>query len=189
MMRGSATVREPSIMAERDTTGAGLRVIVAYKVAKAGGEIALAAILVGAEVPAGDVAATLSRHVTAAWSLEVSRVVSGAAAPHAIELMIAALVLDGALTLGEGWALHRRFPWAPWLVVLSTGSLLPFEVVELVRRPRAVRLLILVVNVGIVGYLASRATRERRARRGPEPVPRDSYRNDVGQRYGGDEDA
>ena len=178
-------------MAERDTTGAGLRLIVAYKVAKAGGEIALAAILavVGAEVPAGDVAATLSRHVTAAWSLELSRVVSGAAAPHTIELMIAALVLDGALTLGEGWALHRRFPWAPWLVVLSTGSLLPFEVVELVRRPRAVRLLILVVNVGIVYYLASRATREGRARRGPVPVPRDSYRNDVGQRYGGDEDA
>jgi uncharacterized membrane protein (DUF2068 family) len=49
--------------------------------------------------------------------------------------------------------------------MLSTGSLLPFEVVELVRRPRAVRLLILLVNVGIVCYLGARATREVRARR------------------------
>jgi uncharacterized membrane protein (DUF2068 family) len=129
-------------MAERDTSGAGLRLIVAYKVAKAAGEFALAAILavVGAEVPAGDVAATLSRHVAAAWSLEVCRVVTSAATPHTIELMMAALLLDGALTLGEGWALHRRFPWASWLVVITTGSLLPFEVIELVRRPRAVRL-------------------------------------------------
>jgi uncharacterized membrane protein (DUF2068 family) len=156
-------------MAKRDTNGRGLRLIVAYKLAKAGGEIALAALLAmaGAEVPAGNLAARLSRHVAAAWSLEVSRFLGGAAGPHAIELVIAALVLDGLLTLGEGWALHRRFAWAPWLVVLSTGSLLPFEVVELVRRPRAVRLLILLVNVGIVCYLAARATREVRARRRP----------------------
>jgi uncharacterized membrane protein (DUF2068 family) len=152
-------------MAKRDTNGMGLRLIVAYKLAKAGGEIALAALLAIAEVSAGDVAARLSRHVAAAWSLEVSRFLGRAAGPHTIELMITALVLDGVLTLGEGWALHRRFAWAPWLVVLSTGSLLPFEVVELVRRPRAVRLLILVVNVGIVCYLAARATRQVRAQR------------------------
>jgi uncharacterized membrane protein (DUF2068 family) len=70
--------------------------------------------------------------------------------------------LDGVLTLCEGWALHRRFAWSPWLVVVATGSLLPFEVVELVRRPHAVRLVIFVVNLTIVCYLAARATREGR---------------------------
>ena len=62
------------------------------------------------------------------------------------------------LTLGEGWALHRRFRWAPWLVVVATGSLLPFEVVELVRRPHALRLAVFVVNLTIVCYLATRGT-------------------------------
>ena len=113
----------------------------------------------GAESVREDIA-SLSRHVTSAWSLQVSGLVARAASPHTVELTIGALLLDGVLTLCEGWALHRRFAWAPWLVVIATGSLLPFEVVELVRRPDAVRLMVFVVNVIIVCYLAARATRE-----------------------------
>jgi len=81
------------------------------------------------------------------------------------QLTILALLLDGVLTLGEGWALYRRFTWAPWLVVIATGSLLPFEVFELGRRPRAGRLLIFLGNLGVVCYLAVRAARALRARR------------------------
>ena len=75
-------------------------------------------------------------------------------------ITIGALLLDGMLTACEGWALHRRFVWAPWLVVVATGSPMPFEVVELVRRPQALRLTVFVINLTIVCYLAGRATRE-----------------------------
>jgi uncharacterized membrane protein (DUF2068 family) len=80
-------------------------------------------------------------------------------------LTILALLLDGLLTLLEGWALYRGFPWAPWLVVIATGSLLPFEVAALARRLRVGRLLILLVNLAVVTYLGVRAMRQIRAGR------------------------
>ena len=144
--------------------------VIAYKIARGGAALALASFLgavqvSGARIPVHDVATILDRHVTAAWAVETSRLVDVAAAPRTIELTIVALLLDGVLTLVEGWALQRRFAWAPWGVVASTGSLLPFEVVELVQRPGPVRLMILLVNVAIVWYLAARATRGLRVRR------------------------
>ena len=147
----------------------GLRLVIAYKLAKAAGELALAgglaAVLAsgGADTVREDVA-SLSRHLTSARSLRLSAFVAGAATAHAVVLTIGALVLDGMLTAGEGWALHRRFAWAPWLVVVATGSPMPFEVVELVRQPHAVRLAVFAVNLTIVCYLAARATREIRRR-------------------------
>ena len=78
--------------------------------------------------------------------------------PRGAELTIVALLFDGALTLGEGWALRRGLAWAPWLVVVATGSLLPFEIVELMRHPRPIRMLILLANLIVVGYLVARAS-------------------------------
>jgi len=152
----------------RDVRELGVRVIVVYKLAKAGAELVLAALLTvvligGEESRAHDVAIALSRHVTGAWSLELTALIARAAAPHGVELAIVALVLDGALTLGEGWALYREFTWAPWIVVVTTGSLIPFELFELAHRPRAGRVLIVAANAMIVAYLA-RAARDRRAR-------------------------
>ncbi len=63
----------------------------------------------------------------------------------------------------EGWALHRRFRWAPWVVVVAGSTLIPFEIVELARRARPSRVAILVVNLVIIGYLAARARREHAA--------------------------
>jgi uncharacterized membrane protein (DUF2068 family) len=153
----------------RDTSQLGVRVIVVYKLIKAGAELVLAAVLTlvligGEQSRAHDVAMALGRHVTGAWSLELTALIARAAAPHSVELAIVALVLDGALTLGEGWALYRGFAWAPWIVVVTTGSLIPFELFELARRPRASRVLIVAANAMIVAYLAARAARDRRAR-------------------------
>jgi len=153
-----------------DTSPLGVRVIVVYKLAKAGAELVLAALLTvvligGEEWRAHDIAIALSRHFTGAWSLELTALIARAAAPHSVELAIVALVLDGALTLGEGWALYRDFTWAPWIVVVTTGSRIPFELFELARRPRAGRVLIVVANAMIVAYLAVRAARARRASR------------------------
>ena len=54
--------------------------------------------------------------------------------------------------------------WGPWLVVVATASLLPFEVVSFVRHPHVGRALILVVNLAIVAYLTRTALREHRER-------------------------
>ena len=137
---------------------------------KACGELLLAAILGGLllggaadRVHALD--AALRGHLTAAWSLKLTDLLARVATPRNVALTAGALVLDGALTLCEGWALYSGLTWGPWLVVITTGSLLPFEVVELARRPRAGRFVILIVNVAIVCYLAARAARRRRTRR------------------------
>jgi len=54
--------------------------------------------------------------------------------------------------------------WAEYLVVITTGSLLPLEVYELSRRPDAARAVILVINVAVVVYLV-RVLREGRKSR------------------------
>ena len=154
-------------MIEATAPALGLRLIVVYKLGKAASELVLAAllavILAGGEAErVHDVALALSEHVTGAWSLRLSELLASAAVPRTVELTTIALSLDGVLTLSEGWALHRGFSWAPWMVVVTTGSLVPFEVIELARRPRVGRALILLVNLGVVGYLAARALRARR---------------------------
>jgi uncharacterized membrane protein (DUF2068 family) len=65
------------------------------------------------------------------------------------------------MSLLEGWALlHGRW-WGPWLVVVATGSLLPFEIAAFLRHPHAVRAALFGVNVAVVWYLARQAIRER----------------------------
>lgn len=102
------------------------------------------------------------RHHSGAWSLELADLVVHAASRRGLWIITVALVADGAFSLLEGWALlHGRW-WGPWLVVVATGSFLPFEVVALLRHPHAVRAAVLVANAAIVVYLARKATRERR---------------------------
>ena len=137
---------------------------------KACGELALAAllggvVLNGAADRVGALDGALRAHMTAAWSLRLTDLLARAASARNVALTAGALVLDAALTLCEGWVLYRGLTWGPWLVVITTGSLLPFEVVELARRPRAGRFVILVVNLAIVWYLAARAARRRPTRR------------------------
>jgi uncharacterized membrane protein (DUF2068 family) len=71
-----------------------------------------------------------------------------------------AMIFDAILTGVEGWALYRGFAWGQWLVIGTTSSLLPWEVVTLIRHPSIGRIAILVVNVLIVAYLVRSRTRE-----------------------------
>jgi len=89
-----------------------------------------------------------------------------AALPH-LQLLGAALAADAGLAALEGWALARGHRWGEWLVVVTTGSLLPWEAWELIRRPSLVRLLLLLVNLAVVLYLAQRITRRSRRPHGP----------------------
>jgi uncharacterized membrane protein (DUF2068 family) len=150
----------------------GLVVIIAYKLIKGGLWLVFAAVLlVTMRLGVGDrmlgFAAHL-RHHSGAWSLELAELVVRAASRRGLWIITVALVADGALSLLEGWALvHGRW-WGPWLVVVATGALLPFEVFALLRHPHVVRAAVFIANGAIVAYLARKALREHRlSRLGP----------------------
>ena len=68
-------------------------------------------------------------------------------------MLALALAVDGLSSLIEGWAVWRRRPWAPWLIVVATGSLIPIEVALLFERPTPMKVFILAVNVATVVYM------------------------------------
>jgi uncharacterized membrane protein (DUF2068 family) len=63
------------------------------------------------------------------------------------------------LTEGTGLALRKR--WAEYLTIVSTASLLPLEVYEIVKRADAARIVVLVANIAIVVYLVFEVRRTR----------------------------
>jgi uncharacterized membrane protein (DUF2068 family) len=145
-----------------------LTLIIAYKLIKGGLWFVFAAVIavstqLGLESHLLGFADQL-RHHSQAWSLELAQLIVRVATRRGLWTVTLALVADGAVTLVEGWALLRGRWWGPWLVVVATGSLLPFEFVALARRPHVSRAALVVVNAAIVAYLARKALRERRER-------------------------
>jgi uncharacterized membrane protein (DUF2068 family) len=70
------------------------------------------------------------------------------------EVAVALTTFGYAILIGtEGVGLYLRRPWARWFTIAATSSLMPIEVYEIVREPRALRVLILVLNVAVVVYL------------------------------------
>jgi uncharacterized membrane protein (DUF2068 family) len=146
----------------------GLVLIIAYKLIKGVLWLVIASVLLvmmrmGLSARLEGVAEHL-RHHSQAWAIELAELLTRASTPRGLVTITVALIADGTLTLVEGWALIHGHWWGPWLVVVATGSLLPFEVVALARHPHVGRALILVVNVAIVAYLIRKALREHRAR-------------------------
>jgi uncharacterized membrane protein (DUF2068 family) len=147
----------------------GVVLIIAYKLGKAVLWLVLAAVIavmtgmgLGADLLG---LADHLRHHAGAWSLELADVVTRAATRRGLWTVVVALVADALMSVLEGWALWHGHWWGPWLVVVSTGSLLPFEVVAFLRHPHAVRAAVFLVNLAIVAYLARKALRERAARK------------------------
>lgn len=58
-----------------------------------------------------------------------------------------------ALFLCEGTGLALRKRWAEYLVIVSTASLMPIELLEIYRGPSAAKVALWLVNVGVVAYL------------------------------------
>ena len=70
---------------------------------------------------------------------------------------LAATAFGYAMLLGtEGVGLHYRKPWARWLTIVATASLIPLEIYECIRELHLGRVLVLIVNILIVIYLARR---------------------------------
>ncbi len=147
----------------------GIRLIVLYKMVKGALEALGAAVLafgpsLGLDEALLRAVVTLQHHSARAWAVELSRGLTGLVTPGHLRLAALALLLDSALTLVEGWGLRRGHWWGPWLVVVASGLLLPFEVLHLLRRPHIGRFMVLLVNALIVAYLAWRVRVEHRAR-------------------------
>ncbi len=143
----------------------GLVLIIAYKLGKGGLWFIIATLLlVFMRLGLADHLLGIAEHLrmhARVWSLELAELVVRAASRRGLWTITVALVADGAFSLLEGWALLRGRVWGKWLVVVSTGSFLPIELIELVRHPHLVRAALLAVNVVIVAYLARKALRER----------------------------
>jgi uncharacterized membrane protein (DUF2068 family) len=70
---------------------------------------------------------------------------------------LALTALGYAALMGtEGVGLYLRKPWARWLTIAATGSLIPIEIYEIVRNTHLVRIIVLAVNVAVVVYLYRR---------------------------------
>jgi len=144
----------------------GVRAIIAYKTIKASAQLGLAAVLLcswpfGLVGRVESVARLLHAHATQMWARHLSGFLLSHVTERAVAFLLLALAVDGAFTGFEAFTLRRGYAWAPWLVVLATSLLLPFEVFELLEVPHLSRLALLLVNSAIAAYLARRAIRER----------------------------
>jgi len=145
----------------------GLEAIIVYKLVKAVAEAVLGGaalwlVVRGAEAGAATLAEILLEHFTGAWALRAATLVVRAATSAHVKFVAVASFADAALSAVEGLSLRAGRAWAPWLVVIATGSLLPWEVWEILRRPTWGRALILMVNIAVVAYLLAGVVREHR---------------------------
>jgi uncharacterized membrane protein (DUF2068 family) len=69
--------------------------------------------------------------------------------------------LYSALFLTEGVGLALRKRWAEYLTIVSTASLLPLEIYEIVRQVSALKIIVLLANIAIVIYLIMEVRRTR----------------------------
>ncbi len=65
-------------------------------------------------------------------------------------------VFLGTVHGAEGIGLWLRRRWAEYLCIVSTASLLPMEIHELVTKPGPVRLAVLAVNLAVLALLVAR---------------------------------
>jgi uncharacterized membrane protein (DUF2068 family) len=153
----------------------GIRLIVAYKVVRGVISLTLAAILGVAALRDGgtwlrELASSVRGHFMGMWAVRLADLLVRASTPRSLGIGAAALTVDGAFVLFEGWSLRRGFSWAPWLVIVATSVFLPFEAYELGRGIRAGRLVFFLANIAVVVYLVRRRYAESRSTRSsPSP--------------------
>ncbi|MFZ0477882.1 MAG: DUF2127 domain-containing protein [Terriglobales bacterium] len=72
-----------------------------------------------------------------------------------------------AMRFVEAYGLWYALPWAEWMAFISGAVYIPFEMIDLIRRPTPIRLAIIVINALVVLYMlhlrVQAAERRRRA--------------------------
>ena len=153
----------------------GLEAIIDYKLIKAAAEAAIGIVLLifllrGAEAGAATLAQIVIDHASRAWALQAATAIVLTGTTAHLKLATAGAFGDAVLSAVEGLALRAGRWWAPWLVVIATGALLPWEFVGAMRKPGWLRIGILVINVAVVAYLLRTVAREHRLRRVDAPA-------------------
>gem|GEM_PF-6419100 len=151
------------------------RAIAGYKLIKGALEFAFALLLWLSVVNhwssrLGELAHVLRRHVSSGWSIALAEFFVRATTPRGVFLTAVALASDSVLCAFEAWALWRNRWWGPWVVVFTTGSLLPFEVLGYVHHRVWTRLFVLGVNLVIVALLVRRVRIDQKGRHGGPPL-------------------
>jgi uncharacterized membrane protein (DUF2068 family) len=147
----------------------GLEAIIDYKLTKAVVELILGVLLVvglvrGPEAMSASFAQVILDHAAGAWALRAATLIVLTGTSGHVKIATAVAFGDAALSAVEGLGLRAGRWWAPWLVVVATGALIPVEIWELIRKPGPVRGVILVLNWAILVYLLRTALREHRER-------------------------
>lgn len=81
---------------------------------------------------------------------------------HKLRAISAGVFCYAALLLTEGTGLLLRYHWAEYFTVIVTGSFLPLELYELVKRLTITRMVVVALNAAIVWYLIRRLASQRR---------------------------
>jgi len=137
-----------------------LRLIAAFKLVKATFLVSAAVAAVGLLNPS--VATPMTR-----WAMDVTadghyRVLDALVReivdvdPHTLRMVSLGSLLYALLFYTEGFGLYFDKRWAEYMTIVSTGGLIPFEVLEISRRASAGKVGLLVANVLVVLYLAWR---------------------------------
>ncbi|MDA8131929.1 MAG: DUF2127 domain-containing protein [Elusimicrobia bacterium] len=138
-----------------------VRWIIIYKAVKGFSELLFAGMLgyllwYGAGPWLAGTLKALRDHLVGAGSLRLADLLlSGGLHRHA-RLVFWALLADGSFNLAEGWCLLRRYSWGEWVVVLSSGIFLPFELAALLRGVHAGRVIVTLLNLAVIAGLAWR---------------------------------
>ncbi len=80
---------------------------------------------------------------------------------HRLRELRAGTFFYAALFLTEGTGLALRQRWAEYVTIISTSSLIPLEVYEIVKRYSVLKVAFLVINIAVVVYLIFEIRRTR----------------------------
>ncbi len=72
------------------------------------------------------------------------------------------------IRFAEAWGLWQQRVWAEWVGVIGAAIYIPFELIQIVRRPHSLHFILLALNLFLVAYLLAAL----KARRGSPAVER-----------------
>jgi len=156
---------------ERTPPTTGLKLIIAYKVAKVPVMLALSLWLTLAPTKAYEVVAEIAYQLSSAGSIfaPLGDWLASHLSLRAVRGGALLAWIDTLFTAAEAVLLILRKPWSEWLVAIGLGALLPLEIVSLGRRFSIGKLVVLAINAVVVCYLVWR--RSHQAKSAPRTPP------------------
>src|SRR5713101_6987339 len=152
-------------MAGKTSRGGGLRLIAAFKLLKG---VALIAVGIGALRLLHKDTAAIVEHWINVFRVDphnhfINRLLEKLSIlddRRLKELSVGTFVYSAIFfTEGIGLALRKR--WAEYFTIITTSSLLPLEVYELIKRTSVGEVLALLINLAVVAYLVRELRRTR----------------------------